>query len=144
MKYAIVASTWASLSRTVAAAAIGTWLAFAACPTLFAADGPQAAAAAKEAAKAFSDYAADVARLGDHPDYSRPPLAEYFRRVFDAETLAALPPPEPDDLGWVADWAESAESSFKTLAMFGIPKGNEINAAIARNISADESEIAAA
>src|SRR5215510_9480081 len=25
-------------------------------------------------------------------------------------------PREPDDLGWVADWAESAESSFKTLA----------------------------
>ena len=144
MKYAIVASTWASLFRTVAAAAIGTWLAFAACPTLFAADGPQAAAAAKEAAKAFSDYAADLARLGDYPDYSRPPLAEYFRRVFDAETLAVLPPPEPDDLGWVADWAESAESSFKTLAMFGVQKDSDINAAIARNMSAYESEIATA
>src|SRR5262245_21934345 len=67
MKYAIVASTWASFSRTVAAGAIGSWLAFANCPTVFAADGPQAAAAAKEAAKALSDYAAGLARLGDHP-----------------------------------------------------------------------------
>jgi hypothetical protein len=144
MKYGIVASTWASFPRAVAAAAIGAWLAFAICPAALAADGAQAAAAAKESAKAFSDYAANVARSGDRPDYSRPPLAEHFHRIFDAETLAALPPPEPDDLGWLTDWAESAESSFKTLAMFGVQKNRDINAAIERNLPAYESEIATA
>jgi len=122
----------------------GSWLSLAACPAVFAADGPQAAAAAKESAKAFTDYAAGLVRSGDHPDYSRPPLAQYFRRIFDAETLAALPPPEPGDLGWLADWAESAESSFKTLAMLGAQKGSDINTAIERNLPSYESEVAAA
>ena len=80
MKYAIVAGTWASFSRAVAAAAIGTWLAFAVCPVVFAADGPQAAAAAKESMEAFIDYAKSLARSGGRPDYSKSPVAEHFRK----------------------------------------------------------------
>jgi hypothetical protein len=141
----MVTELWPAQQRVFRAAAtmvIGSWLSLAVCPAVLAADGAQAAAAAKESAKAFSDYAAKVAGSGERPDFSAPPLAEHFRRIFDAETLAALPPPEPDDLGWLADWAESAESSFKTLAMFGAQKN--INAAIVRNMPAYESEIAAA
>jgi hypothetical protein len=134
----------ASVFRVVTTIVIGSWLTFALCPAILAADGAQAAAASKESAKAISDYAAGLARSGDRPDYSRPPLAEHFRRIFDAETLAALPPPEPDDLGWLADWAESAESSFKALAVFGAQKGSDINAAIVRNMPAYENEVAAA
>jgi hypothetical protein len=144
MKYGIAAAIRGNFSRTVAAAAIGTWLAFALCPAVFAADGAQAAAAAKESMEAFIDYAKSLARSGGRPDYSNPPVVEHFRCIFDAKTLAALPPPEPDDLGWLADWAESAESSFKTLAMFGAQKGSDINAAIVPNMPAYESEIAAA
>jgi hypothetical protein len=128
----------------VAAAAICSWFAFSNFPAAYAADGAQAAAAAKESARAFSDYAAKVAGSGERADFSAPPVAEHFRRIFDAETLAALPPPEPDDLGWLTDWAESAESSFKALAMFGVQKNSDIDAAIARNMPTYESEIAAA
>ena len=144
MKYGIVASTWASFSRAVTAAAIGSWLAFATCPTVFAADGAQAAAAAKESAKALSDYTADLARSGRRPDYSNPPIAQYLRRIFDADTLAALPPPQAEDLGWLVDWTESAQSSFKILTMFGVQKDNDINVLIARNMATYENEIAAA
>lgn len=93
MKYAIVASTWASFSRAVAATAIGAWLAFANCPTVFAADGPQAAAAAKEAAANFDAYLRDVEKSKGKPDYSKAPASEYLKRIFDADALAALPAP---------------------------------------------------
>ena len=137
MKYAIVAGTWASFSRAVAAAAIGTWLAFAVCPVVFAADGPQAAAAAKESMEAFIDYAKSLARSGGRPDYSKSPVAEHFRRIFDAETLAALPPPQ-------TDWTESEETSIKVLATFGAKKSGDTNRAIEHNISEYENEIATA
>jgi hypothetical protein len=144
MPHQIVAPTRASFSRAVAAAAICSWFAVSNFPAVYAADGAQAAAAAKESAKAFSDYAAKVAGSGERPDFSAPPVAEHFRRIFDEETLAALPPPEPDDLGWLTDWAESAESSFKALAMFGVQKNSDINAAIEHNLPSYESEIATA
>jgi hypothetical protein len=97
MQRAIVAGTWASFSRTVAAAAIGSWLAFAICPAAFAADGPQAAAA-KEAAAKLQAYLRDLKKSKGQPDYSRPPASEYLKRIFDADTLAALPPPKAEDL----------------------------------------------
>ena len=93
MKYGIAASTWANLSRTVAAAAIGTWLAFAICPAVFAADGAQAAAAAKEAAGRFKAYLGDLEKSKGAPDYAKPPASAYLRRIFDADALAALPAP---------------------------------------------------
>jgi hypothetical protein len=80
MQRAIVAGTWASFSRTVAAAAIGSWLAFAICPAAFAADGPQAAAAAKEAAAKLQAYLRDLKKSKGQPDYSRPPASEYLKR----------------------------------------------------------------
>jgi hypothetical protein len=143
MKY-VIACSWASFSRTFVTAAMGAWLAFAMCPAASAANGAQAAAAAKEAAKAFGDYAAGVARSGESPDYVRPPVAEHFRRIFDADTLASLSSPQPEDIGWVTNWAESAESSFKILAMFGVQKDIDIDAAIARNMVTYENEIATA
>ena len=135
----------ARVFRAAAPIAIGLWLSLAFCAAVFAADGGQAAAAAaKESAKAFEDYVRDLVRSGGRPDYSKEQIAKHLRRIFDAETLAALPPPEPDDLGWLTDWVESAENSFKALAMFGVQKNRDINAAIERNLPAYESEIATA
>jgi len=94
MQYAIVAGTWASFSRTAAAAAIGSWLAFAICPAVFAADGPQAAAAAKEAAAKLQAYLRNIEKSKGQPDYSKPPVAEYLKRIFAADALAALPAPK--------------------------------------------------
>jgi hypothetical protein len=143
----MVRELWPAQQRVFRAAAtmvIGSWLSLAVCPAVLAADGTQAAAAAKESAKAFSDYAAKVAGSGERPDFSAPPVAEHFRRIFDADTLASLPSPQPEDIGWVTNWAESAESSFKILAMFGVQKDSDIDAAIARNTVTYESEIATA
>jgi len=147
MKIAIVAFAAGSFSTAVAAAAIGTWFAFAVCPAAFAADGAQAAAIAKESAKALSDYAAGLARSGRRPDYSRPPIAVHFRHIFDFETLAALPPPQRRDIVWVADWVDTAESSYKNLAMFGVKEGSDLRKVVqvvARNMAESENEIIAA
>jgi hypothetical protein len=107
MQHAIVAGAWASFPRTFAAAAIGLWLAFAMPPSVSAADGAQAAAAAKEAAAKLQAYLRDIEKSKGQPDYSRPPASEYLKRIFDADTLAALPPPKAEDLAWLFDWTEA-------------------------------------
>jgi len=119
MKIAIVALAAGSVSRTVAAAAIGTWLAFANCPAVVAADGAQAAAAAKEAAAQLQVYLRDLEKSGGQPDYSKPPAADYFKRIFDLDTLAALPSAKATDLAWLFDWMEAVGHTFPTMVMFG-------------------------
>src|SRR5262245_36043041 len=119
MQYAIVAGTWASFSRTVAAAAIGLWLAFAICPAVFAADGPQAAAAAKEAAAKLQAYLRDLEKSKGQPDYAKPPASEYLKRIFNTDALAALPAPKAEDLAWLFDWTEAVGHTFPAMVMFG-------------------------
>jgi hypothetical protein len=119
MQYPIVAGTWASLSRMVAAAAIGSWLAFAICPAVFAADGPQAAAAAKEAAAKLQAYLSDLEKSKSRPDYARPPAAEYLKRIFAADALVALPAPKADDIGWLLEWVVSADQAYSAMLTFG-------------------------
>jgi len=143
MKCGIVAGTWAGFARAAAAAAVGSWLALAVCP-VFAADGAQAAAVAKESAKAFKDYVRDLARSGGRPDYSKEPVAQYLRRIFDSETLAALPPPRGGDMDWLSEWHESADIGIWVLARFGQEKGRDISQTIERNAYEYENEIATA
>jgi len=136
MKYAIVVSTWVSFFRAVAAAAIGSWLAFAICPAAFAADGAQAAAAAKEAAANFDTYLRDVEKSKGKPDYSKPPASEYLKRIFDADALAALPAPKPEDLAWLFDWIEAVGHTFPAMVMFGAEDQSDAGwrVALARNL----------
>jgi hypothetical protein len=136
MQYAIVAGTWASFSRTVVAAAIGSWLAFAICPAVFAADGPQAAAAAKEAAAKLQAYLRDLKKSKGQPDYSKPPASEYLNRIFDADTLADLPPPKAEDLAWLFDWIEAVGHTFPAMVMFGAKDQSDAGwrVALARNM----------
>jgi hypothetical protein len=119
MKYGIAASTWANLSRAVAAAAIATWLAFAICPAVFAADGPQAAAAAKEAAARFKAYLGDLEKSKGTPDYAKPPASEYLKRIFDADALTALTAPKANDFGWLLDWVVSVDQTYVAMIIFG-------------------------
>ena len=119
MKYAIVASTWANLSRTVAKAAIGLSLVFAFCPAVFAADGAQAAAAAKEAAGRFKAYLGDLEKSKGKPDYAKPPASASLGRIFDAGALAALPAPKVDDFGWLLEWIASVDQTYIAMLMFG-------------------------
>src|SRR5262245_23021040 len=94
MQYAIVAGTWASFSRTVAAAAIGSCLAFAPGPAVRPADGPQAAAPAQQPATKLQPYLVNIEKSKGQPDYSKPSAAEYLKRIFAADALAALPAPK--------------------------------------------------
>ena len=119
MKYGIAASTWANLSRAFAAAAIATWLAFAICPAVFAADGPQAAAAAKQVAAKMEAYLRDLEKSKGQPDYSKPPASEYLKRIFDTDALASLPAPKADDLGWLLEWVASVDQTYIAMIMFG-------------------------
>jgi hypothetical protein len=64
-------------------------------------DGSQIAANAKDAAQALRLYLDGVSKSGGRPDYTTPPASDLFRRVFDLEQLAALPPPKPSDMAWL-------------------------------------------
>ena len=119
MKYEIVSSTWASFSRAVAAAAIGTWLVFATCPASFAADGAQAAAAAKEAAAKLKAFLGDLEKSKRQPNYSKPPASDYLKRIFDTDVLAALPAPKADDFDWLGDWVDSVARTYVAMITFG-------------------------
>src|SRR5262245_61515001 len=136
MHYAIGAGTMPSFSKTFAAAAIGTWLAFAICPAVFAADGAQAAAAAKEAAAKLQAYLRDLEKSKGQPDYSKPPASEYLKRIFDADALAALPAPKPEDLAWLFDWIEAVGHTFPAMVMFGAEDQSDAGwrVALARNM----------
>jgi len=140
MPHQIVASTQTSFSRTVAAAAIGTWLAFAICPAVFAADGAQAAAAAKQAATKMEAYLHDIEKSQGQPDYSKPPVSEYFKAVFNADALAALSAPKAENLGWLLEWVVSSNQTYKAMIMFGTKDLTDLQA-IGRNVLQHQEKI---
>lgn len=119
MKYGLAACIWASISRLVAAAALGSWLGFAICPAAFAADGAQAAAAAKKAAVNLQAYLRDLEKSKGQPDYAKPPASEYVKRIFDTDALAALPAPKANDFGWLLEWVVSVDQTYAAMIMFG-------------------------
>ena len=132
MKYRLADCIWASISRLVAAAAIGLWLAFAICPTVFAADGAQAAAGAKEAAAKLQAYLRNLEKSKGQPDYSKPPASEYLKRIFAADALAALPAPKANDFGWLLDWVVSVDQTYVAMIMFGAKALTDEN--VGRNV----------
>src|SRR5262249_49044742 len=92
---------------------------FAACPASFAADGAQAAAAAKEAAAKLKAFLGDLEKSKGQPNYSKPPASKYLKRIFDADTLAALPAPKADDFDWLLEWVASVDQAYSAMIMFG-------------------------
>src|SRR5713101_9036926 len=71
-------------------------------------DGPRYAASARDAAQALQLHLDEVLKSGGRPDYTTLPVSHLFRRVFDLEALAALPPPKPSDMAWMLDWGDAA------------------------------------
>jgi hypothetical protein len=130
------AHTSTRVFRAAAPIAFGLWLSLAFCPTVFAADGAQAAAAAKEAAAKLQAYLRDLEKSKGQPDYSKPPASEYLKRIFDADTLAALPPPKAEDLVWLFDWTEAVGHTFPAMVMFGAEDQSDAGwrVALARNM----------
>jgi hypothetical protein len=83
-------------------------------------DGAALAAAARDAANQLQTYLDGVAKAGGRPDFSKPPAADLFGRVFDLKQLAALPPSTPADIAWQANWTGTTAQMLKSLMYFGI------------------------
>jgi len=112
-----------------------------------ASDGKQAAAQATEAARGLQQYAADTAAAGQRMDFAKGAGADYFQRVFDQTSFAALPAPTAADMPWLLDWFGAVRTANHTLLSFGAdPK--QLAAIppeqIARNIADYEDQFAAA
>ncbi len=108
-------------------------------------DGASDAAAAKEAAQALRVYAEGVAKQGGRPDWARPDVAALLGRVFDLDALAALPPAQANDVSWLLDWMEAANSTNKRIMFYGAKPGLDPDwAALQRNMTEYEDQYAAA
>jgi hypothetical protein len=108
-------------------------------------DGSQIAASAKDAEQALQLYLDGVSKSGGRPDYTTPPAADLFRRVFDLEQLTALPPPKASDMPWVIDWIDAAKETNKRIIFFGTKYGpNMDQAAVVRNLAEYEDQYASA
>ena len=104
-------------------------------------DGPQDAAAAREAMQAFRVYLEGVAKKGERPDLTRPEVAKLLHRVFDLDALAALPPAQANDVSWLLEWGDTANGTNKLIILFGSKRGTEPDwAAIQRNMTEYEDE----
>lgn len=102
-------------------------------------DGAGLAAGAKAAADRLQLYLDDVARTGGRPDFTSPPAADLFARIFDFEHLSALPPPRADDIAWLPDWVGAASRASKAIMLFGTkppasPADAVRDAAFVRNV----------
>jgi hypothetical protein len=111
----------------------------------FAQDGPQTAADAKDAAQALQLYLGDVAKAGGRPDYTKPPAADLFRRVFDLAQLTALPPATAADTGWLIQWFTAASQTNKSIIYFDTHPGpTPDDVAVVRNLKEYENQYASA
>ncbi|MDN4987262.1 hypothetical protein KUL72_03485 [Bradyrhizobium arachidis] len=102
----------------------------------FAQDGVQDLAAARDAAKAFKVYVDGVAKKGERPDLTRPDIAALLGHVFDLDALAALPPEQGSDMGWLMDWTDVANQTHKLFIFYGAKPGPQPDLpALARNMT---------
>lgn len=101
----------------------------------FAQDGAHDAAAAREAAQAFRVYVDGVTRKGGRPDLTRPEIAALLGRVFDLNALAALPPPQANDMSWLMDWTEAANATHKLFIFYGAKPPPPDLVALQRNMT---------
>jgi hypothetical protein len=108
-------------------------------------DGARDAAAASEAAQAFRVYIEGVAKTGGRPDLTRPEVAALLRRAFDLDALNALPPVQANDVVWLLDWMDAANTINKLFIRYGSKPGPQPDlAALQRNFTEYEDQYAEA
>jgi hypothetical protein len=95
------------------------------------------AAAAATAARQLKAYLDEVAQAGGRPDYTRPPASDFLRTIFDADQLASVPF-NPNDKPWLLEWAQAAAAAVRTIAEFGVPPGQRIDAEQLRQNADDD------
>ncbi len=106
-------------------------------------DGLRVATQAMNAAGDLANYLGSIERAGGRPDFSQPKTADLFRRVFDVGALESLPAVRGDDLLWLLDWAQAANTINKAIMFVGIaPPVNPVRdaEAIGRNLVAFEDQ----
>jgi hypothetical protein len=108
-------------------------------------DGTRAAADAREAAMDFRVYVDGVTRKGERPDLTRPEVATMLGRVFNLDALNALPPAQADDITWLPDWTEAANTVNKLITLYGSKPGPQPDfEALQRNMTEYEDQYALA
>jgi hypothetical protein len=108
-------------------------------------DGARDAAAAPEAAQAFRVYVEGVMKEDGRPDLTRPEVAALLGRVFDLDALNALPPAQANDIIWLLDWMDAANTTNKLLIRYSAIEGPQPDlVAIQRNMTKYEDQYAAA
>jgi hypothetical protein len=108
-------------------------------------NGVRDTAAARDAAQAFRVYVEGVTKKGERPDLTRPEVAALLGRVFDLGALNALPPVQANDMIWLADWIDAANTTVKLFTRYGSKPGPQLDlAAIQRNMTEYEDQYAAA
>jgi hypothetical protein len=120
-------------------------LLFALVAPAFSQDGPRDAATAQDAGQAFGIYLDGVLKSGQEPDFTKPPVADLFRHIFDVAALKALPPAKADDISWLLQWGAPVDQSFKRIILFGLQPGQPIDQLVMRrNMSEYQDQCAAA
>jgi len=108
-------------------------------------DATRDTAVAREATQAFRVYVDGVMKTGGRPDLTRPEIAALLGRIFDLDALNALPPARADDLAWLLDWMDAANSTYKLITRYGAIPGPQLDlVAIQRNMTEYEDQYAAA
>jgi hypothetical protein len=96
-------------------------------------------AGAKDSANQLQLYFDFAAKTGERPDFTKLPVSDLFARVFDLKQLAALPPPQANEMSWLPQWVATANGVAKSILYFGVtlsatPTADQI-AAVKRNAS---------
>jgi len=107
-------------------------------------DGARDAAAAREAAQAFRVYVEGVTKKGGRPDLTQPEVVALLGRIFDLDALNALPPAQGNDVVWLVDWIDAANTANKLFTRYGSKPGPQPDfAALQRNMTEYEDQFAA-
>jgi hypothetical protein len=111
----------------------------------FSQDGPHDAATAQNAGQAFGIYLDGVLKSGAQPDFTKPPVADLFRHIFDVAALNALPPAKAGDISWLLQWGAAVDQSYKRIILYGLQPGQPVDQLVMRrNMSEYEDQCAVA
>jgi hypothetical protein len=100
-------------------------------------DGPSDAATAQNAAQAFGIYLDGVLKSGGEPNFTKPPVSDLFRHIFDVAALKALPPAKADDISWLLQWGAAVDQSYKRIVLYGLQPGQPLDQLVLRRNMAE-------
>jgi hypothetical protein len=104
-------------------------------------DGPKLAASAKASALQLTHYLDSVIKTGARPAYGSAPAANLLQDVYNTDRLATLPAPQAGDVGWLLDWGDAANRTYKQIVLFDVQTSPALDeAAVKRNLTEYEDQ----